>query len=397
MAVLQRVRWAEVPWGWLVVALLLTAMGLAFVVSACWDATQSFGLGKEARLQFAWWGIGLTACVVAMHVPFSAWRRLAIPMFAASLTLELFMMVAAGTSLVPTIKGQANWLVFGPLRLQPVEFIKLGTLVACARLVAHPDFDPKRFLHVCAALAMAAVPSVLHARADLGSSMTFPPMIFGMLVAMGMRISHLLLLIGFTLVVGLGGLGLMLADAPKGSALAKAQASLLPREGPKGYQYKRIQAWLHPDDYALTEGYQTARSVRSIGSGRLLGKGYLEGDQNRLGWLPEKHTDLIFAVVGEESGFVGSVLALGLFLAFTWAGLHAAGICRDPCGKALIVGYVCLIMGQATINLAVAMGLMPVTGVTLPFFSYGGSSMLACYLGLGIALSASLAQRSERG
>ena len=242
---------------------------------------------------------------------------------------------------------------------------------------------------------MAAVPSLLHARADLGSSLTFPPMIVGMLVAMGMRISHLLLLVGATLVLGLGGLGLMLADAPKGSSLAKAQASLLPREGQKSYQYKRIQAWLHPDDYALTEGYQTARSVRSIGSGRLVGKGYLEGDQNRLGWVPEKHTDLIFAVVGEESGFLGSVLALGLFLAFAWTGLHAAGMSRDPCGKALIVGYICLIMGQATINLAVAMGLMPVTGVTLPFFSYGGSSLLACYLGLGIALSASLAQRSE--
>lgn len=395
MAILQRVRWAEVPWGWLVVALLLTAMGVTFVFSACYDANQAYGLGKEARLQFAWWGIGVAACVTAMHVPFSAWRQLAIPMFAASLALELFMLVAAGSSLVPMIKGQANWLVLGPLRLQPVEFIKLGTLIACARLVAHPDFDPKRFLHVCAALAMAAVPSALHARADLGSSLTFPPMIFGMLVAMGMRISHLVLLIGATLVLALGGLGLLLTDAPKGSSLAKAQSSLLPREGPKAYQYKRIQAWLHPDDYALTEGYQTARSVRSIGSGRFLGKGYLEGDQNRLGWLPEKHTDLIFAVVGEESGFVGSVLALGLFLAFAWAGLHAAGICRDPCGKALIVGYVCLIMGQATINLAVAMGLMPVTGVTLPFFSYGGSSLLACYLGLGIALSASLAQRSE--
>lgn len=395
MAIIQRVRWDEVPWGWLVVAVLLTAMGVAFVVSACWDTTQAFGLGKEARLQFAWWGIGVTACVAAMHVPFSSWRQLAIPMFAGSLALEMFMLVAAGSSLVPMIKGQANWLVIGPLRLQPVEFIKLGTLIACARLVAHPDFDPKRFLHVCGALAMAAVPSALHARADLGSSLTFPPMIIGMLVAMGMRISHLLLLVGATLLIGLGGLGLLLADAPKGSSLAKAQTALLPREGPKSYQYKRIQAWLHPDDYALTEGYQTARSVRSIGSGQFLGKGYLEGDQNRLGWLPEKHTDLIFAVVGEESGFVGSVLALGLFLAFAWAGLHAAGLCRDPCGKAMIVGYVCLIMGQATINLAVAMGLMPVTGVTLPFFSYGGSSLLTCYLGLGIALSASLAQRSE--
>ena len=184
-------------------------------------------------------------------------------------------------------------------------------------------------------------------------------------------------------------------DAPEGSRVRHLQESLLPRSGPKSYQYKRIQAWLNPDDYALTEGYQTARSMRSIGSGQLVGKGYLEGDQNRLGWLPEKHTDLIFAVVGEEVGFLGSTLVLALFLAFAWVGLHTAAICRDPCGRALIIGFVCLIIGQCSINLAVAMGMMPVTGITLPFFSYGGSSLLACHLGLGICLSAALAPRRE--
>lgn len=396
MALLQRVRYSEVPWGWLALTVVLTAMGVSFVISACYDPGAAYGLGDEARKQLAWWAVSVVACLTAMHVPFALWRSLALPLFLAGLGLELFMLVAAGTSVVPVIKGQANWLVLGPLRLQPVEFIKLATLLACAQLVTHPDFQPARLLHLIAALGLAAIPSLLHARSDLGSSLTFPPMIFGMLLAMGMRLTHFAIIAISCVVFAVGSLTLVTMDAPEGSAVRKVQETLLPRTGPKSYQYKRIMAYLNPDDYALTEGYQTARSVRSIGSGQLVGKGYLDGDQNRLGWLPEKHTDLIFAVVGEEVGFLGSVLVLALLLAFAWVGLHTAAMCRDPCGRALIVGYVCLIVGQSAINLSVAMGMMPVTGITLPFFSYGGSSLLACHLGLGICLSAALAPRREQ-
>jgi len=395
MALIQRVSYSEVPWGWLALTVALTAMGVSFVISACYDPGAAYGLGDEARKQLGWWAVSAIACLVAMHVPFAVWRGLAIPLFLAGLCLEVFMLVAAGTSVVPVIKGQANWLVLGPLRLQPVEFIKLATLLACARLVAHPDFQPARLLHLIAALSLAAIPSLLHARSDLGSSLTFPPMIFGMLLAMGMRLTHFAIIAFTCVVIAVGSLTLVTMDASEGSSARTVQETLLPRTGPKSYQYKRIMAWLNPDDYALTEGYQTARSVRSIGSGQLIGKGYLDGDQNRLGWLPEKHTDLIFAVVGEEVGFLGSVLVLALLLAFAWVGLHAAAMCRDPCGRALIVGYVCLIIGQSAINLAVATGMMPVTGITLPFFSYGGSSLLACHLGLGICLSAALAPRRE--
>lgn len=396
MALLQRVSYGEVPWGWLGLTIALTAMGVSFVISACYDPGAAYGLGDEARKQLAWWAVSIVACLTALHVPFAVWRSLAIPLFFGGLALELFMLVAAGTSVVPMIKGQANWLVLGPLRLQPVEFIKLATLLACAKLVSHPDFQPARLLHMGGAVGVAAIPSLMLARSDLGSALTFPPMIFGMLLAMGMRLLHFVLIALACIVVAVGGLGVLTMEAKEGSTIQKVQESLLPRTGAKSYQYKRIMAWMNPDDYALTEGYQTARSMRSIGSGQLLGKGYLDGDQNRLGWLPEKHTDLIFAVIGEEVGFLGSVLVLVLLLAFAWVGLHAAAMCRDPCGRALIIGFVCLIVGQSAINLAVAMGMMPVTGVTLPFFSYGGSSLLACHLGLGICMSAALAPRREQ-
>ena len=395
MALIQRISYAEVPWGWLALTVALTTMGAAFVISACYDPGAAFGLGEEARKQLTWWMVSLIACFTAMHVPFANWRQWAVPLFLGGMALELFMLVAAGTVIVPVIKGQANWLVLGPLRVQPVEFIKLATLLGCARLITNPDFQVTRLLHLAGGIGLAAAPSVLFARSDLGSALTFPPMIFGMLLAMGMRLMHFAVITISCLILGFSSFKILTMEAAEGSRVRQIQESLLPRTGAKSYQYKRIQAWLNPDDYALTEGYQTSRSMRSIGSGQLVGKGYLEGDQNRLGWLPEKHTDLIFAVVGEEVGFLGSTLVLALFLAFAWVGLHTAAMCRDPCGRALIIGFVCLIIGQCSINLAVAMGMMPVTGITLPFFSYGGSSLLACHLGLGICLSAALAPRRE--
>lgn len=367
----------EIPWGWLGATLALTGFGVAFVISATYDPVARYGLGIEATKQLQWWALSAVACLVAMHIPFATYRNLAMPAFLAGITMELLMMAAAGSTLVPRIKGQANWLVLGPVSIQPTEFIKLTTLLALARLTTLPGFDVRRLGHAFGALAVGALPAALIAIGnDLGSALTFPPMAFGMLIAAGLRLRH----------IALAGLLVLLA------------ATVLLWHMPKdGYQYKRIQAWLKPDEYALTEGYQTLRSVRSIGSGQIIGKGWGAGDQNRLGWLPEKHTDLIFAVVGEEVGFLGAGFALTLFLLFAWLGLYRAGTCRDPCARHLVVGFVCLIMGQASINLAVAMGLMPVTGVTLPFFSYGGSSLMACHLGLGMAIAAGVAKREGVG
>ena len=358
----------RLPWGFLACAVALTAIGVAMVASATASETDP-GLAAEARAQLTWWGISVAVCLAAWRVPFGWWKELAVPGYIAALFVILAMTALAGTTLVPMIKGQANWIRLGSLQIQPVEFIKLASLLATARLMTAPGFVASRFGHVVLALVIAGLPAALLAREDLGSALTFIPMAFGILIVAGLRFRHLALLAGGTLLVA--SLGIM----------------ALPQEGPKSYQYKRIQAWLHPEEYALTEGYQTARSVHAIGSGQVLGKGYGQGDQNRLGMIPEKHTDLIFAVTGEELGFLGCLGVLALFMTFVWVGLGNASGARDPAGRYVIVGYVSLVLGQGAINIAVATGLMPVTGVTLPFFSYGGSSLLGTWLGLGIAMS----------
>jgi rod shape determining protein RodA len=277
---------------------------------------------------------------------------------------------------VPNIKGLHNWIRLGPLgNLQPSELLKLGTLLGLARLVSSPGFEVRRLAHVVGALAVAGLPAVVLAKSfDLGSAMTFPPMALGMLFAAGLRLRHAALL------------------AVAGAVALMGGVELLPKDGPKAYQYQRVQAFLHPDEYRMGEGYQTSHSIEAIGSGQLYGKGWLQGDLTRIKYVPENHTDMIFSVVGEEAGWIGAVTVLLLFQSFFLSLALAAAQVRMPFGRCLIAGFSALIMGEAAINLAVALGLMPVTGITLPFFSYGGSSLLGCYLGVGLAGAAAVSE-----
>lgn len=372
---LHRPSYARVPWWWIGLSLLLSGVGILFVISATAEGAGEGLISREAASQLVWLLIGVIGCAVIVHVDPAVWRRLAFPAALAACAVMVLMLLLAGTPLVPRIKGQANWIVLGGLRLQPVELVKLATLLACATLAAGPNFDAKRLAHCGWMLLVAGIPAAIVAKEDLGSALTIPPMALGILLVAGMRVRHLTLAVLVVLLAGVAAYG------------------LLPHDGPKGYQWRRIDAFLHPDRYALAEAYQTERSKRSIGSGQWVGKGWMEGEQNRLGWVPEKHTDLVFAVIGEEVGFVGSVVFVLLVLAWCGIGLLAAARAPGPWSRLLTSGFTCLIGGQASINLAVAMGLMPVTGVTLPFVSYGGSSMVACWLGLGMCISACTVDR----
>jgi len=373
MAIVNRVAYGEVQWLLLSLGAVMTLFGLAFVVSATSDPAAP-GWGREARMQLVWWLVAMSGCVACMHVSMVTWRQAAVPLFVAAIVVQLGMMVLAGSSLVPTIKGAHNWIAIGPARVQPSEFYKLASLLVTARLLANPHVDIRRFTWSAAVFAVGCLPAVLIAREDLGSAMTFVPMVAGMLVLAGMPLRYLVL----ALIAG--------------GAVAAIGVVMLPEDS---YQYKRLQAWMAPEQYALTEGFQTIRALRSIGSGQWVGKGYASGDQNLLGWLPEKHTDMIFAVIGEELGFFGALLVPLLFLGFGIAGLYAAVQCRDQFGRLVIGGFTCLVVGQATINLMVVMGLMPVTGITLPFFSYGGSSLLGTWCGLGVCAAASAARSKQ--
>lgn len=356
-------------------ALLLTGIGVTFVVSSTMDPHGLWGLGGKGIKQLIWWGLGLSACAVCLHISDEVWSALAWPAVLVALVLQGFMLAAAGTALVPSIKGAHNWLVLGPINIQPSEFYKLALLLGLARLLSERDADAARWGYLFAAMALVGIPAALLAKEDLGSALTLGPLLFGVLFVAGIRAYQ-------TGLLAAGAVGLIAAGY-----------SVLRSVGQESYQWRRIQAWMDPDAYALTEGMQTLRSQRAIGSGQWFGKGWSEGDHNVLGWLPEKHTDMIFAVIGEEFGFFGALVVLVCYGLFAWCGVLAAMSCQAPFNRLVIAGYVSLVMGQMVINLAVVLGLIPVTGITLPFFSYGGSSLLALYVGLGICLSCSAGRR----
>lgn len=376
MALIQRVRYGELQWPMIVLALAMTLFGLLFVVSATMDPEASYGWGREARMQLVWWGIAVLGCVACMHVPLATWRALALPALVGCVALQAFMIVAAGTALVPTIKGAHNWIALGQLRVQPSEFYKLAALLAAARLLVQHEVDVRSFHWCTVVLIVGCLPAALIVKEDLGSALTFLPLVAGLLVFAGMPVRFL---------------------AAYGGALAATLAGAVALLPESSYQIRRLRAWLDPQAFAREEGYQTIHALRAIGSGQVTGKGYAAGDQNLLGWLPEQHTDMVFAVIAEELGFLGAALVPVLFCLFGWAGMYAAVRCRDEFGRLVIAGFTCLVVGQAAINLFVVLALMPVTGITLPFFSYGGSSLLATWCGLGICMSAVVARNKELG
>lgn len=350
-------------------ALLLTGMGLGMVVSATLDPTGPAQWGREAKMQTIWWTLSCAVCLFCLHVPPKTWSALALPIALGAIGLQLSVLVAAGSSIVPYINGQANWIVVGPLRLQPGEFIKVATLLAIAKVASDPRADLTKASWLAAVVIVWLAPIVLLAKEDLGTAIPMIPMLLGTLILAG------------------ASLRLIAGVCFAGATCAAAGIFAILQMGSSSYMARRLLAWLKPEDYLLTEAFQTQRALRSIGSGQWTGKGYAGGDQNLLGWVPEKHTDMIFSVVGEELGFLGSSFILLCFLGFGLVGLWATLSARDRFGRLVIGGFTCLIIGQCCVNLAVVLGLMPVTGVTLPFFSYGGSSLLALYVGVGICLS----------
>lgn len=374
MQLLSAVRYREVHWGLLLMSLLLTGIGVAFVFSACIDPSSPSGWSREATMQVVWWGISLIACAVCLHIPPTTWYHMAIPVALMALALQSVVLLAGGTALVPVINGHTSWIVLGPLRIQPDEFMKVATVLALARVAADPGAHISDWRWVIMLCLVWAVPTFMIVSNNLGNSLPLIPMLIGLLVLAGARMR---------LVAGLCASGLLV--------VAMGILSL-PREGSRSYMWRRIQAWLNPEDYMLSEAFQTMRALRSIGSGQWFGKGYGVGDQNLLGSVPEKHTDMIFTVVGEEGGFVGASLIILLFVALGLIGLWTTIATRDHFARLFIGAFTCLLVGQITINMAVVLGLMPVTGVTLPFFSYGGSSLLATYIGVGICLSCTTAK-----
>jgi rod shape determining protein RodA len=339
-------------------ALLLSFVGVAMVFSATHAKLEMSHLYLK---QLAWIGIGCGGMLFFASLNHQVLlQRYAIPAYWALVVL-LALLLAAGQE----VAGSRRWLNLGPISLQPSEFAKIATTLVLARFLSGRQDRVTSWDTVVGALLLAGLPMVLILKEpDLGTALLFVAVVFVMMYMVGVPLKRLLAIIG-------------------GGIFASPLIWLLLKD----YQRKRLLVFLNPGADTLGSGYNVIQSKIAIGSGQLMGKGWLAGTQGQLKFVPEHHTDFIFSVLAEEWGFIGSALLLVLFTIFLLQALRVARVARDMQGSLIAVGLTTLLTVQVLINLGVATGILPATGITLPLISYGGSSLLTTYCIIGILMN----------
>ena len=344
----------------LLVTLALVAFGLVMVYSAT-SAPAALGNGDPSyylRKQGLYALVGVGLLLLVRRTGYRALRPLAPALVVATIVL-LLAVLAVGE----TINGATRWLQLGPVSFQPSELAKLALLVfAAAYLTRRPA--PRTLGELIKPLGLVAgvVCVLLLAQPDLGTAITIMIMLGGVLVVSGAP-ARLLLTAG-SLCVGI----------------------VLVAAWFEPYRRARLLSFLNPWDDAQGAGYQSVQAMIGLGSGGIFGEGLGQSVLKNF-YLPEAHTDMIFAIIGEELGLVGATALIAAYGAFAYAGFRVALGCRDPFGKRLAAGITTLVCGQALINLAAVMGAAPLTGITLPFVSYGGTSLVIGLVSVGILLN----------
>lgn len=383
----------------------LAAYGLASLYSAGQTDVPTL-VATIWQRQLVWLAIGI-ACGWLLVRTSPRMLEWATP-FAYALAIFLLLLTLAVGTGAGTAASSKSWIAIGGVRLgQPAELAKIAVILMLARWLAERREPPATLRELVYPCAIAGVPFALVVmQPDLGSALVFVAILFAMLFWAGTRLSLLLLLaspaIGLVLafstvawgawiVLLLGlllwwrpyvweGLAVMMANVAMGVVALPFWQSLAP------YQQNRLLAFLNPEVDPRATGWHVIQSKVAIGSGGFLGKGFTEGTQKRLAFLPAQHTDFIFSVVGEELGFVGVLAALALFVALLLILFRIARRATDPFSSLCVFGIAGMFFTHIVENIGMTVNLLPITGIPLPFFSYGGSFLLACTLAVGISL-----------
>jgi rod shape determining protein RodA len=399
----------------LVVALLLTAFGIAMVFSAGQVDVPSGFIVNAWKRQLAFFGVALVACFVVTRgsVRLIEWSAWPLYLFACALLL-IVLFTGSGAGTAASVKG---WLTIGGRRIgQPSELAKLATMLMLARVLSERREVPQSLVELWKPLLIVAVPWLLvMAQPDLGTGIVFIGFCFAMFFWAGVPWSLLLLLaspaislilafsteiwgawffilialIFWTKTAWVEKVVLLVANVVLGAAAPKLWGTLEP------YQQRRLLVFIDPSVDPQASGYHVIQSKVAIGSGGLLGKGFTLGSQKRLAFIPERHTDFIFSVLGEELGFIGVSAALALFLALFLRCTRVATRAADPFPSLVAFGIASAWLVHVVVNVGMTLNLMPVTGIPLPFFSYGGSFLMVSWLCVGVMLRISSEGRGQ--
>ncbi len=351
----QRRLFAHFPWHVAVLALAISALGVWNLASASRSAHAPVWVS-----QMWWMGAGVLLAFGVALLDYRFFMRMSYVIYGVVIVLLLAVLLKGRL-----VMGARRWLAVGPLNVQPSELAKVAVMLALARWF-HFDADKRKAGYGIASIAIPTALTLLPAvlilkQPDLGTAVIVVAVGFTMILCAGVRWKTLALAAGVAIA---------------GSMLAWPHL--------KPYQRKRVETFLNPEGDALGAGYHATQSMIAVGSGQGFGKGWGQGTQTLLSFLPEQHTDFIFSVWAEEHGFVGCLLLLGLYYALVASALTIASNARDRFGHFVAVGATAMLFWHAFINMGMVTGLLPVVGVTLPLMSYGGSSVIAVYFAIGL-------------
>ncbi|MCS6797349.1 MAG: rod shape-determining protein RodA [Myxococcota bacterium] len=350
-------------WPLFIAVAALAVIGVINLYSA--SSSESARLAEIYVTQIYWLTLGAGTAVLVAAIDYRHYERLAWWLYGgATVLLGLVLLVGK------TIRGSSRWIEVAGFTLQPSEIVKLAVLVALAKVLHRDPRSEERSLRDLLAPGLVlALPMVLILlQPDLGTAVLLALIFATVMLLVPLRRRSLVTLLA--LAVGAAPLGwhFVLAD----------------------YQRDRLRAFFDPTTDVLDSGWHARQSLIAIGSGGLWGKGFMQGTQNQLHFLPDQYTDFPFAVWAEEQGLLGVLLLLALYAFVVLRGLHVASLARDRFGAVLAVGVCAFLFWHTVINLGMVMGLLPVVGVTLPLFSYGGSNVFATLVGIGLLTNVSI-------
>ena len=337
--------------------LLVTAVSI--VVCGCAMIYSANGIAYMQK-QIVWAMFGLVAATLAASIDHALYDRIAGKLYVINLLL-LIAVIALGDA----SKGARRWIGYGGIHIQPSEFAKIIIIIALAVFLVRRRDSIRTFKTFLWSFVYVGVPMLLvFKQPDLGTSLIFLAIWVAMVFVMGTNSKNILIFAGTAAAVAL-----VVWNVPGVM---------------KDYQKERIITFINPAADPRGSGYHVTQSRIAIGSGHMVGKGFRKGTQRELGFIPEQHTDFIFTVVGEELGFAGAATLIVLYLILMWRALDILSAAEDPTGRAIAAGIAGMFFFHITVNLGMTMGIMPVTGVPLPMFSYGGSSLMANLIAIGL-------------
>jgi rod shape determining protein RodA len=348
----------HIDWVLIAISIVLSVVGLFLLYSATSQTLRQGGFDPFDRVnkQAITMVLGVGVAIAVASVDYRFWKIYAGFIYIGSIA-SLILVRVPGLGSTDSTGTAQRWFQLGPLQITPSEFTKLAIIITLGAVLANIRTPEPT-------LVLAAVPlALVFLGPDIGTSIGIAAIVVGMLIVAGTKLRHLLVLS----VVGVVAIVLVF------------QTSAI-----EDFQKERITAFLDRQSVSSDVRYNLDQSLIAVGSGGLLGKGYLQGLQTNLDYVPEQHTDFIFTVAGEEFGFVGALAVLALYALLLWRSIRIAWLAKDPFGTYVAAGIASMFAIQMFVNVGMVIGIMPITGIPLPFLSYGGTSILVSFAAIGM-------------